>query len=59
MWVICWRLPAMRAQWISKLTDVCLPGTSRELKLYQHVIQHAKKWGNEDQLMFVIGATPT
>ncbi len=26
-------------------------------RLFEHVIETARKWGNEDQLMFVVGAT--
>jgi orotidine-5'-phosphate decarboxylase len=33
------------------------PGMKGEQKLYQQVIHHANEWANEDQLMFVVGAT--
>lgn len=32
---------------------------SEELKLYERVINTVSKWGNPDQLMFVVGATRT
>ena len=56
-WVILLALTSNAGSMDFQLSEVCVQGSTRELKLYQYVIQHALKWGNEDQLMFVVGAT--
>ena len=56
-WVILLALTSNAGSMDFQLSEVCFPGSTRELKLYQYVIQHAQKWGNEEQLMFVVGAT--
>jgi orotidine-5'-phosphate decarboxylase len=56
-WVILLALTSNAGSMDFQLADVCTTASGREQKLYQHVIQHAQKWGNEDQLMFVVGAT--
>ena len=56
-WVILLALTSNAGSMDFQLTEVCTPGSKREEKLYQHVIQHAQQWGNENQLMFVVGAT--
>lgn len=56
-WVILLALTSNAGSMDFQLSEVCVPGSTLELKLYQYIIQHAQKWGNEDQLMFVVGAT--
>lgn len=40
-----------------QMTEVNLPGTTKDFKLFQQVLKHARQWANADQLMFVVGAT--
>lgn len=56
-WVILLALTSNAGSMDFQLSEVCVPGSTHELKLYQYIIQHAQKWGNEDKLMFVVGAT--
>jgi orotidine-5'-phosphate decarboxylase len=56
-WVILLVLTSNAGSMDFQLSDVCFPGSKKELKMYQQVIQHSMKWGNTDQLMFVVGAT--
>ena len=56
-WTILLALTSNAGSMDFQLSEVCVQGSTRELKLYQYVIQHALKWGNEEQLMFVVGAT--
>jgi orotidine-5'-phosphate decarboxylase len=56
-WVILLALTSNAGSMDFQLTEVCAPASGREQKLYQHVIEHAQHWGNENQLMFVVGAT--
>ena len=53
-WVILLALTSNAGSMDFQLSEVCFPGSTRELKLYQYVIQHAQKWGNEEELMFVL-----
>jgi orotidine-5'-phosphate decarboxylase len=56
-WVILLALTSNAGSMDFQLTEVCAPGSVKEKKLYQHVIEHAQSWGNPNQLMFVVGAT--
>jgi len=56
-WVILLALTSNAGSMDFQLTEVCTPGSGREQKLYQQVIEHAHHWGNANQLMFVVGAT--
>ena len=56
-WVILLALTSNSGSMDFQLTELCRPGANREMKLYQQVITHAMQWGNEGQLMFVVGAT--
>ena len=56
-WVILLALTSNAGSMDFQLNEVCMPSSERKLKLYEHVIEHAQKWGNEDKLMFVVGAT--
>ena len=56
-WVILLALTSNAGSMDFQLNEVCIPSSERKLKLYEHVIEHAQKWGNEDKLMFVVGAT--
>ena len=39
------------------MMEVCSSIEQKDTKLFQEVIRHARKWANEDSLMFVVGAT--
>jgi orotidine-5'-phosphate decarboxylase len=56
-WVILLALTSNAGSMDFQLTDVCAPGSVKEIKLYQYVIEHAQGWANPNQLMFVVGAT--
>ena len=56
-WVILLALTSNAGSMDFQLNEVFMPSSERKLKLYEHVIEHALKWGNEDKLMFVVGAT--
>ena len=56
-WVILLALTSNAGSMDFQLSEVCFPGSGREQKLYQQVIQRSQQWANEDQLMFVVGAT--
>ncbi len=56
-WLILLALTSNAGSMDFQLTDVVAHGKKSEEKLYQHVIRHALQWGNEDNLMFVVGAT--
>ena len=56
-WVILLALTSNAGSMDFQLNEVCMPSSERKLKLYEHVIEHAHKWGNENKLMFVVGAT--
>lgn len=56
-WVILLALTSNSGSLDFQMTEVFLPGTQADFKLYQHVLRHAQQWAGSDQLMFVIGAT--
>ena len=56
-WVILLALTSNAGSMDFQLNEVFMPSSERKLKLYEQVIEHAHKWGNENKLMFVVGAT--
>jgi orotidine-5'-phosphate decarboxylase len=56
-WTILLALTSNSGSRDFQLSEVNIPGTVYEQKLYELVIQQSRKWGHEDQLMFVVGAT--
>lgn len=56
-WVILLALTSNAGSMDFQLSEVCIPGSGLEQKLYQQVIQRSQQWGDENQLMFVVGAT--
>lgn len=56
-WVILLALTSNSGSMDFQLSEICIPGSGSEQKLYQQVIQHSQKWADENQLMFVVGAT--
>jgi orotidine-5'-phosphate decarboxylase len=56
-WVILLALTSNAGSMDFQLTEVCTPGSNREMKLYQHVIHHAIQLAGVEQMMFVVGAT--
>ncbi len=56
-WVVLLALTSNAGSMDFQLTEVCTPGSLREQKLFQLVIEHAHHWANEDKMMFVVGAT--
>jgi orotidine-5'-phosphate decarboxylase len=56
-WVILLALTSNSGSRDFQLSDVRASGSIQEEKLFLQVIRQSMKWANEDQLMFVVGAT--
>ncbi len=56
-WVILLALTSNSGSMDFQLSEVCHSETVGEQKLYQRVIQRSQQWADENQLMFVVGAT--
>jgi orotidine-5'-phosphate decarboxylase len=54
-WVVLLALTSNEGAADFQMKEIC-SGTDKEL-LYQRVLKHSQKWGNADQMMYVIGAT--
>ena len=59
-WVILLALTSNKGAFDFQLlntSDECGADTNSSLKLYQRVLETSKQWGNEDNMMYVVGAT--
>ncbi len=56
-WVILLALTSNSGSMDFQMMDVCNSVDHLNYKLFQQVILRAKQWANEDELMFVVGAT--
>lgn len=56
-WVILLALTSNSGSMDFQMMEVCSSIEQKDTKLFQEVIRHARKWANEDSLMFVVGAT--
>lgn len=56
-WAVVLALTSNAGSLDFQLLDVCLPGGSREERLFEHVLRISSKWGTPDNTMYVVGAT--
>lgn len=56
-WVILLALTSNSGSMDFQMMEVCSTIEQKDTKVFQEVIKHARKWANEDSLMFVVGAT--
>ncbi len=56
-WVILLALTSNSGSMDFQMMEVCSSIEQKDTKLFQEVIRHARKWANEDSIMFVVGAT--
>ncbi len=56
-WVILLALTSNSGSMDFQMMEVCNNVEQTDTKLFQQVLRHARKWADEDSLMFVVGAT--